>query len=68
MRHSNWIVKDANNKKSDLICHIRAKLGRITDESIVEINKVSKLDYQQLKARWELLPDNYKTHVNLGCS
>jgi hypothetical protein len=69
MRHSNWIVTDLNNKSADIIAFYKATMVRFSEELIVSIASLKKLDGVELRALWVSIPAAFKVNnKNLGCA
>ena len=69
MKNCNWMVTDINNKKADIIAHIKATTIRLSEDRIMQIVNVKSLDYNNLKSLWVALPQQFKSNnLNLGCA
>ncbi len=69
MKHSNWVIKDLNNKRKDLITYIKATTERLSEDRILSIYNIKQTDHVEVKSLWIALPENFKTSPDsLGCA
>lgn len=63
MRHSNWIVIDTMNKRSDVIAHIKATVSKENlEERVLAIVGIKNINRNQVIEAWNKLPEEFKTH------
>tara|TARA_R110000796_G_scaffold82354_2_gene180725 strand:+ start:821 stop:1012 length:192 start_codon:yes stop_codon:yes gene_type:complete len=59
MMSCNWIVRDRDAKKNDILKFIRAGDSSL-EEQVILIHKTSQMNYKQIKNVWLFIPNNYK--------
>ncbi len=71
MKNSNWIVSDIENKKQDIISHIKATTERATESRILAIASLRAMPRESLMLAWSSIPATFKNSNkphSLGCA